>query len=193
MIDATLAGLAPVEAASQTPGSDEIIPAVMSATQEVFATMLNLPLEPVPPREEASDPASFDGVVALVGVAGDWVGTGRISCSAKFACQIAGALMMSDPYESVNEDVLDGIAEVSNMIIGNVKTFLEERLGSMALSIPTVVFGRNYITRSAGVLHWNVVPFRSGEETMEVRFCLLPNTEKPHHSSTCTCTCKRCS
>lgn len=162
------------------PGSEEIIPAVLSATQEVFSTMLSLPLEPVPAREEASDPGAFDGVVALVGVAGDWVGTGRISCSARFACRIAGALLMSPPYEAVNEDVLDGVAEVANMIIGNVKTFLEERLGSMALSIPTVVFGRNYQTRSAKVLRWNVVPFRSGDEIVEVRFCLMPGTPQAH-------------
>jgi len=161
-------------------GSEEIIPAVISATEAVFSTMLNLPLEPVPPHEEASDPAAFDGVVALVGVAGEWVGTGRISCSARFACQIAGALLMSEPYAAVNEEVLDAIAEVSNMIIGNVKTFLEERLGSMVLSLPTVVFGRNYVTRSAGVLHWNVVPFRSGDEAIEVRFCLMPKSAQHH-------------
>ena len=162
------------------PDASEIIPAVLAATLEVFTTMLNLPLEPAPPREEAADPGSFDGVVALVGIAGDWMGTGRISCSSKFACQIAGALMMSPAYEAVNEEVLDGVAEVSNMIIGNVKTFLEERLGSMALSIPTVVFGRNYQTRSANVLQWNVVPFRCGTETMEVRFCLMPVSVKAH-------------
>jgi CheY-specific phosphatase CheX len=169
-----------VEANVVTPSSSEIIPAVLSATQEVFSTMLNLPLEMEPAREETSDPASFDGVVALVGVAGDWVGTGRISCSAKFACRIAGALIMSPPYEAVNEEVLDGVAEVSNMIVGNVKTFLEERLGSMSLSIPTVVFGRNYTTRSARVLLWNVVPFRCGGEIMEVRFCLMPKPAPVH-------------
>jgi chemotaxis protein CheX len=66
-----------------------------------------------------------------------------------------------------------------------VKTFLEERLGSMSLSIPTVVFGRNYQTRSARVLHWNVVPFRSGEEIMEVRFCLMPGSSqcRPRHEN----------
>jgi chemotaxis protein CheX len=87
---------------------------------------------------------------------------------------------MSPPSDSVNEDVLDAVAEVSNMIIGNVKTFLEDRLGSMALSIPTVVFGRNYQTRSAHVLQWTVVPFRSGGEIMEVRFCLMPGSA--HHT-----------
>src|SRR5580700_10406287 len=111
------------------PCFEELIPVMLAATQDVFSTMLNLPLEHVPPREEHADPAPFDGVVALVGVAGDWVGTGRISCSAKFACEIASALLMSPPFDAVNEEVLDAVAEVSNMIIGSVKTFLEETLG----------------------------------------------------------------
>jgi chemotaxis protein CheX len=163
------------------PGSDDVIPAVLAATEDVFSTTLNLSLEQMPPREEKSDPAASDGVVALVGVAGDWMGTGRISCTAKFACELAGALRMSPPFESVNEDVLDAVAEVSNMIIGNVKTYLEDRFGSMALSIPTVVFGRNYQTRSPKGLQWTVVPFRSGSEIMEVRFCLIPG--RPTHSA----------
>src|SRR5580704_14156117 len=141
--------------------SNEINTAVLAATQDVFSTMLSLPLEAGPAREETCDPANFNGVVALVAIAGEWVGSGRISCSSKFACQIAAALLMSPLYESVNEEVLDGVGEVSNMIVGNVKTYLEETLGNLALGIPTVVFGHNYSTRSAGVT-WTIVPFHSG-------------------------------
>jgi CheY-specific phosphatase CheX len=57
---------------------------------------------------------------------------------------------------------------------------LEERLGLLALSTPTVIFGRNYKTRSASVLEWTVIPFRSGEEDMEVRFYLLSSKQHPH-------------
>jgi CheY-specific phosphatase CheX len=159
--------------------SSTIIAAVLSATQDVFSTMLNLPIEPGPTSEESCDPANFNGVVALVAIAGDWVGSGRISCSSKFACQLAAALMMCPVYEAVNEEVLDGVGEVSNMIVGNVKTFLEETLGGLALGIPTVVFGHNYSTRSANVV-WNVVPFHSGDETIEVRFCLMPKKAQVH-------------
>ena len=52
-------------------------------------------------------------------------------------------------YAAINEDVLDSVAEVTNMIIGNVKTALEDRLGAMGLSTPTVIYGRNFQTRSA--------------------------------------------
>jgi chemotaxis protein CheX len=39
---------------------------------------------------------------------------------------------------SVDEDVLDAVAEITNMIIGSVKTDLEGELGPLGLSIPTV-------------------------------------------------------
>src|SRR5712692_9671205 len=119
---------------------DQIVSAVRTAASEVFSTMLHLPLEPSEPRQVSDDPSAFDGVMALVGIGGSWTGSGRISCSAPLACKLAGALLMS-PYEGVNEDVLDAVAEVANMIIGNVKTIFEERLGPLGLSVPTVIFG----------------------------------------------------
>ena len=87
------------------------------------------------------------------------------------------------PYEALNEDVLDAVSEVSNMVIGNVKTGLEEKLGPLGLSIPTVIFGRNYRTHSAGVRSWTVIPFESEGERWEMRFCLMPArppTQVPH-------------
>ena len=50
------------------------------------------------------------------------------------------------------------------MIIGNVKTALESRLGAMGLSTPTVIYGRNFQTRRSGNQKWTVVPFALGEE-----------------------------
>lgn len=158
----------------------DIEQAISTAAREVFETMLNLPLE-----AEASvmrhhiEPETFDGVVALVGVAGSWTGAGHISCSPHFAQTVAGALLTTE-YDSVNEDVLDAVAEVANMIIGNVKTFFEERLGPLALTVPTVIFGRNYQTRSAGVKDWVLVRLHSGDEAMDVNFCLMPSRVQYH-------------
>lgn len=145
---------------------------IVQATSDVFGTMLNLPLDCEPPHVEPVHPATYEGVVAFIGVGGPWTGTGRISCSPGFACKMAGALLMAE-FADVDEDVMDAVAEVSNMVIGNVKSSLEERLGPLALSIPTVIFGRSYKTRSAGVMEWDVVPFRCGEERLEVKFNLM--------------------
>ena len=56
---------------------------VVQATTDVFGTMLNLPLDTSPSHLEPVHPATYDGVVALIGVAGPWTGTGRISMLAR--------------------------------------------------------------------------------------------------------------
>lgn len=156
-----------------------VITSIMhAATESVFSTMLNLPVEHQPIRQEDGDPAPVDGVIALVGIAGTWTGTGRIYCSAEFACQLAGALLMTE-YKAVDGDVLDAVAEVANMIIGNVKTSLEETLGPLGLGVPTVIYGRNYQARTGGIHDWTVIPFRCGNETMEIRFCLMQTPVAP--------------
>jgi chemotaxis protein CheX len=158
----------------------DIEQAISKASREVFETMLNLPLEIDPSvMQKVIEPETFHGVVALVGVAGSWAGTGHISCTPEFAQKLAGALLMAE-YDSVNEEVLDAVAEVANMIIGNVKTIFEEKLGPLGLTVPTVIFGRNYQTRSAGVKDWVLVRLRSGSESMDINFNLMPSRVLPH-------------
>jgi chemotaxis protein CheX len=166
---------------SERISSEEISATVRSAVEGVFSAMLQLPLEVLPSHEEAEEAESFDGVVALVGIAGSWSGTGRIACSPHFACRLAGALLMQ-PYEAVDEEVLDAVAEVANMIIGNVKTSFEEKLGPLGLSIPTVIFGRNYRTHSAGIPNWTVIPFNSEGDAWHISFCLIPTKMQGHQA-----------
>jgi chemotaxis protein CheX len=160
----------------------EIEQAVSQASREVFRTMLLLPLEIYRfVTQTIIEREAFHGVVALVGVAGSWTGTGHISCSPKFAQQLAGELLMAE-YDVVNEEVLDAVAEVADMMIGNVKTIFEEELGPLGLTIPTVIYGRNYHTRSAGIKDWVLVRLHSGEETRDINFCLMPSRVQPHRA-----------
>jgi chemotaxis protein CheX len=152
---------------------EKLASAIRESTKEVFATMLALDLEPLDSYVDHSVPGPSAGVVSLIGLAGKWVGTGSISCSAEFARKASSQLLMTE-FEAVDEDVLDAVAEITNMIIGNVKTAIEEDLGPMGLSIPTVVYGRNFSTRSVGKNEWVVVPFLSCGERMEVQLCLAP-------------------
>jgi chemotaxis protein CheX len=159
----------------------ELVAAIKSATHEVFSTMLNMEVMPGDVFVEKEEATPTSGVVSLIGLAGPWVGTGSLSCSAHLACTIASRFLMAD-YPAVVEDVLDSVAEVTNMIIGNVKTVLENRLGGMGLSTPTVIYGRNFQTRSTRNREWTVVPFDCGGERLCVQVCIVPNpdaAEKP--------------
>lgn len=153
---------------------DVLVSKIRAATDDVFSTMLGIPITPGEAFAAEGHTESFDGVIALAGLTGTWIGSARIACSPHLACRLAGAMLASE-YPSVNEDVLDAVAELTNMIVGNVKSALEDELGPMGLGIPTVIFGRNYRTRSTGVSEWVVVPFECAAERFEIKFALMPN------------------
>jgi len=50
-------------------------------------------------------------------------------------------------------------------------------LAGLGLSIPTVIFGRNFATRSVGQQAWRVFPLKAGSDEMELKFCLMPNRD----------------
>src|SRR3984885_10628043 len=139
--------------AVQPLSQEELVKAIRSATDEVFITMLNLTVTAGEVFVEKEEAVPSSGVVSLVGLAGSWVGSGSLACSAGCAVTIASALLMT-PYTAIDEDVLDAVAEVTTLIIGNVKTALEGRLGARGLSTPTVIYGFNFQTRSGGTQEW---------------------------------------
>src|SRR5580704_14335174 len=147
-----------------------------SATADVFSTMLGMEAEAQEPRIDPEFPVINDGVMALVGLAGSWTGAGVICCTAAFACKLCNQFI-GTATEAVDEEVLDAVGEVANMIIGNFKTSVEEHVGALGLSVPTVIYGRNFTSRSIGQNSWTVLPFRSGDEVLEVRVCLAPAKE----------------
>ncbi len=151
-----------------------LVNTVSRAAKEVFSTMLGLEIQISDSFIESNAPTASQKVVALIGLAGKWIGTGMISCSPEMACRISSLMLMAS-YEAVTEDVLDAMAEMANMIFGNAKNELEEQLGSLGLSIPTVIFGRNFATRSVGRQSWTVIPITAGEDQMELKICLAPN------------------
>jgi chemotaxis protein CheX len=153
-----------------------IVEYVRTAAKDVCSTMLGLEIVSQPEYTDQNAPTTSDGVLAIVGIAGTWTGAGVISCTAAFACRICNQLLMSEA-SSVNDEVLDAVGEVANMIIGNFKTMIEEKLGPLGLSIPTVIYGRNFTSRSLGTNKWVVLPFSCNGEGMEIRCCLTAARE----------------
>ena len=155
-----------------------IIDSIRNSAANVFSTMLGVELGEGRILGDSAAPEPNDGVVSFIGIAGSWAGTGSLTCSPQLACRICSQLLMTES-SAVTEDVLDAVAELTNMIIGSVKTDLESHLGPLGLSIPTVVFGRNFKTRTAGTAEWMNVTFDWEGEELLVKMCLAPN-EKAH-------------
>lgn len=165
-----------------------IVESIIRSTGDVFSTMLGSELSGGEATREGSDDEPNDGVVSFIGIAGSWAGTGSVTCSPAMACRVCTQMLMTEAT-AVNEDVLDAVAELTNMIIGSVKTDLEAELGPLGLSIPTVVFGRNFKTRSAGTTEWIHVRFFWDGDPLLIKMRLAPS-ERTHtvpHGANPTC------
>ena len=86
---------------------EKIVNAMCAASGEVFSTMLGLEVTPAESFQENSTPVANEGVLALIGLAGSWVGTGMLICSAELACRISSLMLMTE-YKAVDGDVLTG-------------------------------------------------------------------------------------
>ena len=166
-----------------------IVGSMGPAVLQVFATMLGVEVAGSEIVLAGGFPEPAEGIFSFIGIVGNWTGTGSVICSSKLACRICSRMLMSEAT-SVNEEVLDAIAELTNMIIGNIKTDLETHLGPLGLSIPTVVFGHNFRTRTGGVADWVVQRFGWDDEELTVRMCLSPSEKHCHigshsHSPAC--------
>jgi chemotaxis protein CheX len=157
---------------------DNMVSFITQSTTNVVSTMLGVELADSEAGVENGTPEVNDGVVSFIGLAGSWVGTGSVYCSPTLACRICSLMLMTEST-GVDGDVLDAVAELTNMIIGSVKNDLETLLGPMGLSLPTVVFGRNFKTKSAGTTEWTVVRFPWESEVLVVKLC-LSQSDKAH-------------
>ncbi len=133
---------------------------------------------PVPVRfvgwDSFDDLPSFDGVVAMVTTMGNWVCANLCHCDDELAC-LVGAKMLMDEVASVDAQALDGIGELTNMIVGRMKGELESGMGPLELGIPAVVFGKNFLARPSTYAGWVETRFDCDGRRMSIWFSVEPN------------------
>lgn len=148
-----------------------IVNLVRETTGTLFETMMSGTPEPLPDYRTGTVEEDRESVFCLIGFSGEVVGSGSLHCSGACAMRLASALLMGE-YERVDAEVLDAVAEVTNMIVGNFKTALEDDLGAIGISTPTVIYGQQYAARNFGASEWIVVPFRYEGEEFDIRISL---------------------
>ncbi|MGD1070106.1 MAG: chemotaxis protein CheX [Bryobacteraceae bacterium] len=154
---------------------DLLVRSATAATAEVFSTMLDMEVAFAELSDESE--TSDSGLISLVGITGEWGGSGVFCCTPALA-SIMCSRMLGTIHDSekplIDEEVLDVVAEVTNMVIGNIKNGLEEVTGPLAISVPTVIHGRNFQFRNALGLRGASLAFTTEGERFEVRIALAP-------------------
>ena len=112
---------------------------LLVSSQEVFNSMISENIE-FCENEQGIKGDSFLGSITFKG---NLEGCLAICCSVPCAKTIALKMLAMEPSEKLSEEeICDALGEVTNMVMGNVKSRLQNTISNMAVSIPTVVTGQ---------------------------------------------------
>lgn len=112
---------------------------ITAAVHGFFGTMLSMQMLPVPMPPQWREKVQ---IVASVGFAGPIGGVVHAHLSEAFARRITGTLLGVDSHVTSREMINDTVREMSNMLVGHIKSRLCDRAMPCVLTIPSVVRGQ---------------------------------------------------
>jgi chemotaxis protein CheX len=112
----------------------------IASIQNVFGTMLQLPVQCREPAIKAEDTPSFD-VSGIIGLSGEVAGSVVLSLPMETAERLV-ALFTGMECKADDPDFPDAIGELLNMVAGNAKAGFGDR--KVSLSCPNVVIGADH-------------------------------------------------
>ncbi|HEX3799598.1 MAG TPA: chemotaxis protein CheX [Verrucomicrobiae bacterium] len=135
------------------------------AVPEVFLGMLSMELSADAPAPLPLDAAGQ--IIGSVGFTGEATGIIYLYAGVTFAKVITGRMLgieeaEVDPGDMVN----DAIGELSNMVVGFVKSRLCDAGSACTLTIPSVVRGQQLSVEGSSQVSRRVVGFRSGQHQL---------------------------
>ncbi|MEL7474190.1 MAG: chemotaxis protein CheX [Planctomycetota bacterium] len=150
----------------------------VSSVQNVFSTMLQLPVTVGEPRLKERGAASHD-VTAIIGMSGDVVGSVALSFPADTAHHIV-ALFSGMDLDRDHPDFADAVGELANMICGGAKAQFPSD-GRASISVPSVVLGKGHSVSQQSNVPCVVIPCDTdcGDLVIEVAIRQSQETENP--------------
>jgi len=112
----------------------------VQSVQNVFSTMLQLPLTIGEPTIKNDDEPTYD-VSGIIGMSGDVVGSVVLSFPKETAERVV-ALFTGLPPEEIGDNLPDAVGELVNMVSGGAKGQFQDR--KVSISCPSVVIGANH-------------------------------------------------
>ncbi len=135
---------------------------VTASVVDTYGTMLALEVEPL---EE--EPPPGHGVHRLVGTlnfAGTVTGIFNLQVTEEFGRLMAARMLEQDPAAvDLATDVRDLLAEVTNIVGGNLKSALNDAGHPCVLSTPSITFGTDFTIRSLAMDRFERMVFRHGD------------------------------
>lgn len=136
---------------------ESIRSSIVEITKGVFSTMVMLDVADEAPLTEPV--VSFhETMTSMVGLAGTYSGVLAIHSPKALALKITSN-MLGMEVTDISEDVNDAMGEIANMIGGDVKHIFSPKGADINLSIPTVIYGSDYVMESMSTAEALLMPF----------------------------------
>ncbi len=115
------------------------------SASEAFETTVMLPIEQAGPPESQLDPSK--SLVGSITFTGNLQGAINLHCHQDVGEKIAKSMLMAEDDETLDDsEILDAVGEVVNLVIGGMKSRIQDFVGDLDISIPTVLKGKNIKT-----------------------------------------------
>lgn len=147
----------------------------VKSIQNVFSTMLQLPVTVLDPTIKQGNSPSHD-VSGIIGMSGDVKGSVVLSFKLDAAESIV-ALFCGERLDSNGADFADAIGELVNMVCGGAKALFTQTK-SVSISCPSVIVGQNHGVSLPSDIPCVVIPCTTdcGEFVIEVAIREASNT-----------------
>ncbi len=138
----------------------------IEASENLFSDFLNLNITVGKPYLMEGRGDLFE-ISAIIGLAGDTQGAVVLSFHNDTAIKMI-SLFANHDYKFLTNEVLDGVGEFVNIIVGNAKKDLEDF--KITISLPGVITGKDYRIKWPDGVPIITVPFSSdiGDFTLNV-------------------------
>ena len=114
---------------------------LLAGVKEVFETMIFMDVRG---SDEQDQHPKGNTLLGSITFTGDMEGCLGICCSVSGAKAIAQNMLgLTEAEDLSEEEITDAIGEVTNMVMGSVKSRIQDVVGCLNVSIPTVVRGRS--------------------------------------------------
>ncbi|MEO0482230.1 MAG: chemotaxis protein CheX [Planctomycetota bacterium] len=139
----------------------------VASVQNVFSTMLQLPVTVGDPAIKA-DPNQSHDVTAIIGMSGDVVGSVALAFSSDTARRVV-ALFCGMEIEPDSPDFADAVGELANMVCGGAKAGFPDT-SRVSISVPSVIVGAGHTIARQSDMPCVLIPCETdcGDITIEV-------------------------
>jgi chemotaxis protein CheX len=150
---------------------DDLDGLVTSAVSELFSTMLGMSMLPVPLASGFGNGEAH--IAGAVGFVGRLSGVVYVFTTVSFARRITATFLGLQESEIEGDEMInDAMGEMTNMLVGQMKSRITDRGMPCVLTIPSVVRGSHFSVEAISSTEGHIYSFACMENRILVQFLL---------------------